>query len=120
MNDFEAIAYSIPFIGAEDKLVVGPLKGTDLDNRSFDVAILGPGTGLGVAGLSSRKGALLAITGEGGHVGFAPESVLAPDSASNIYRVRTLRPSGFLVPAAWHGPILRRSMRCGRSVKSRN
>lgn len=76
LNDFEAIAYSIPFIGAEDKLVVGPLKGTDLDNRSFDVAILGPGTGLGVAGLSGRGGELLAITGEGGHVGFAPESDL--------------------------------------------
>ena len=48
----------------------------DLDNRSFDVAILGPGTGLGVAGLSGRRGTLLAITGEGGHVGFAPESDL--------------------------------------------
>jgi glucokinase len=76
LNDFEAIAYSVPFIGAEDRLVVGPLQGTDLDDRSFDVAILGPGTGLGVAGLSSRKGTLLAITGEGGHVGFAPESDL--------------------------------------------
>jgi glucokinase len=43
LNDFEAIAYSIPFIGAEDRLVVGPLKGT---------------------------------TGEGGHVGFAPETDL--------------------------------------------
>jgi glucokinase len=76
LNDFEAIAYSIPFIGAEERLVVGPLQGTDLDNRSFNVAILGPGTGLGVAGLSGRRGALLAITGEGGHVGFAPETAL--------------------------------------------
>ncbi len=57
LNDFQAIAYSIPFIGAEEKIVVGPLQGTDLDNRSFDVAILGPGTGLGVAGLSGRRGA---------------------------------------------------------------
>ena len=76
LNDFEAIAYSIPFIGSRERLPVGPLPGTDLEGREFDVAILGPGTGLGVAGLSSRGNHVLAITGEGGHVGFAPESDL--------------------------------------------
>ncbi len=74
LNDFEAIAYSIPFIGVEDRRTIGTLQGTDLANRSFNVAILGPGTGLGVAGLCGRGGLLLPITGEGGHVGFAPES----------------------------------------------
>ncbi len=74
VNDFEAIAYSIPFIGPEDRMAVGAPPGTDLDNRDFNVAILGPGTGLGVAGLSRRDGHLFAITGEGGHVGFAPET----------------------------------------------
>ena len=74
VNDFEAIAYSIPFIGPEDRMAVGALPGTDLENRDFNVAILGPGTGLGVAGLSRRDGHLFAITGEGGHVGFAPET----------------------------------------------
>lgn len=76
LNDFEAIAYSIPFIGSQERLVIGALSGTDLDGRAFDVAILGPGTGLGVAGLSRHDGGLLAITGEGGHVGFAPETDL--------------------------------------------
>jgi glucokinase len=74
VNDFEAIAYSIPFIGPEDRVAVGAPHGTDLENRDFNVAILGPGTGLGVAGLSARNGQLFAITGEGGHVGFAPET----------------------------------------------
>jgi glucokinase len=74
VNDFEAIAYSIPFIGPEDRMAVGAPAGTDLENRDFNVAILGPGTGLGVAGLSRRDGHLFAITGEGGHVGFAPET----------------------------------------------
>lgn len=74
VNDFEAIAYSIPFIGPEDRIAVGAPAGTDLENRDFNVAILGPGTGLGVAGLSRRDGHLFAITGEGGHVGFAPET----------------------------------------------
>jgi glucokinase len=76
LNDFEAIAYSIPFLAAEQRLVVGGPRGTDLADRQFNVAILGPGTGLGVAGLSARSGAYLPVTGEGGHVSFAPESDL--------------------------------------------
>jgi glucokinase len=76
LNDFEAIAYSIPFISSEDRHTIGKLKGTDLAGRSFNVAILGPGTGLGVAGLCGRGDQLVPITGEGGHVGFAPESDL--------------------------------------------
>lgn len=75
VNDFEAIAYSIPFVGPEDRVAVGAPPGPDLDRRDFDVAILGPGTGLGVAGLGARDGLLFAVTGEGGHVGFAPETV---------------------------------------------
>ena len=74
LNDFEAIAYSIPFMTADDRHVVGPQQGVSLANRSFNVAILGPGTGLGVAGLIGRGGYLVPVTGEGGHVGFAPEN----------------------------------------------
>lgn len=74
VNDFEAIAYSIPFIGSQDRMTIGTPTGTDLGKRDFDVAILGPGTGLGVAGLGGLNGRLFAITGEGGHVGFAPET----------------------------------------------
>lgn len=76
LNDFEAIAYSIPFMSAADRHVVGAPRGVSLANRSFNVAILGPGTGLGVAGLIGRGGSLVPVTGEGGHVGFAPESAL--------------------------------------------
>ncbi|MCG8371768.1 MAG: glucokinase [Proteobacteria bacterium] len=86
LNDFEAIAYSIPFIGPEDRLAVGAIQGPDLEGRDFDIAILGPGTGLGVAGLCNRGDAMLAITGEGGHVGFAPES----DEQAELLRI--LRP----------------------------
>ena len=74
LNDFEAMAYSIPFLAVDERRVVGAQQGVSLANRSFNVAILGPGTGLGVAGLIGRGGALVPVTGEGGHVGFAPES----------------------------------------------
>lgn len=75
-NDFEAIAYSLPFLAAEDRSVIGQPQGVDLSGRDFNVAVLGPGTGLGIAGLCGRSGQLVPITGEGGHVGFAPESDL--------------------------------------------
>ncbi len=75
-NDFEAIAYSLPFLGAEDRRAIGPGTGVELANRPFNVAVLGPGTGLGVAGLCGRGDRLVPVTGEGGHVGFAPETEL--------------------------------------------
>jgi glucokinase len=76
LNDFAAIAYSIPFLGEDDSLIIGPHDQRRLPLERFNVAILGPGTGLGVAGLCRRGGTLVPITGEGGHVGFAPESAL--------------------------------------------
>lgn len=76
LNDFEAIAYSLPFLAAEDRTVVGVPQGIALTGRDFNVAVLGPGTGLGVAGLIGRDKRLIPITGEGGHVAFAPETAL--------------------------------------------
>ncbi len=83
LNDFEAIAYSLPFIAAEDRSVIGVPQGISLTGRDFNVAVLGPGTGLGVAGLIGRDKRLIPITGEGGHVAFAPETELQ----SEILRV---------------------------------
>ena len=76
LNDFEAIAYSLPFLAAEDRSVIGVPQGVALSGRDFNVAVLGPGTGLGVAGLIGRDKRLIPITGEGGHVAFAPETEL--------------------------------------------
>ncbi len=76
LNDFAAIAYSIPFLDDDDVLNIGPHDQRRLPLGRFNVGILGPGTGLGVAGLCRRSGVLVPVTGEGGHVGFAPETVL--------------------------------------------
>jgi glucokinase len=76
LNDFAAIAYSIPFLDDADLLNIGPHDQRRLPLERFNVGILGPGTGLGVAGLCRRRGVLVPITGEGGHVGFAPETDL--------------------------------------------
>jgi len=74
LNDFEALAYSIPHLQAEDSLPVGLPEQGSLPEDQFNVAIIGPGTGLGTAGLMKRGSMILPVVGEGGHVGFAPKS----------------------------------------------
>lgn len=76
LNDFEAIAYSIPFLSAEDTVIIGKHDDRPLSETHFDVAILGPGTGLGIAGLIRRGDTFVPVTGEGGHIGFAPDTPL--------------------------------------------
>ncbi len=74
LNDFEAIAYSLPQLAGDDLVTIG-LKQEKLRVKDeFTVAVLGPGTGLGVAGLLARGGHHYAVVSEGGHVGFAPEN----------------------------------------------
>lgn len=76
LNDFTAIAYSIPLLTEKEVQSIGRHDHGWLPKTNFNVAILGPGTGLGVAGLCRQGDALVPITGEGGHVGFAPETEL--------------------------------------------
>ncbi len=79
LNDFEAIAYSIPFLKPADCLPIGLPESMALDNEHYTVGILGPGTGLGTVGLRKHGDLLIPITGEGSHSGFAPESQVQVD-----------------------------------------
>jgi glucokinase len=72
INDFEAVAHSLPLLGDQDLVAIGPGVPRLEGNDSFKVGVLGPGTGLGVAGLFSKKGVQTHVVGEGGHVGFSP------------------------------------------------
>jgi glucokinase len=74
LNDFEAIALSLPFLREEHLSPIGLARGTLDPASDFTVGVLGPGTGLGVAGLLGRQGQLFPVVGEGGHRGFSPES----------------------------------------------
>ena len=76
LNDFTAIAYSRPLLTENEIQTIGRHDFPALGSDDFTVAIMGPGTGLGVAGLCRRGNTLVPITGEGGHIGFAPESPL--------------------------------------------
>ncbi len=70
LNDFGAVAHSIPALNQEDTVT---LHGTYSALSNGPVSILGPGTGLGVALLvGDSKQGWNAVATEGGHVSFAP------------------------------------------------
>lgn len=74
LNDFEAIAYSIPCISIDGLLPIGSLNPGQLDSEHYTVAVLGPGTGLGAVGLRRYEEHYIALVSEASHGGFAPES----------------------------------------------
>ena len=74
LNDFEAIAYSVPFLTAEDCLSIDLPEADPLPEDDFMIGILGPGTGLGAVGLRKYDGQLLPLASEASHAGFAPET----------------------------------------------
>ena len=64
LNDFEALAYSLPHIAAADLVQIGGVKS---DKPQVKV-VLGPGTGLGMATLAPlANGGWMPIPGEMGH-----------------------------------------------------
>ena len=69
MNDFTALALSLPHLPQEDLVQVG---GTATVPGAA-IGLLGAGTGLGISGLiPASGGAVGALAGEGGHVSFTP------------------------------------------------
>ena len=70
LNDFAALAYALPVLGPEDLRQVGGGKAV----AGAPKVVVGPGTGLGTAGLVNIAGRWQAITGEGGHVTMAPSN----------------------------------------------
>jgi len=68
INDFTALALSVPTLQPHELMQVGsgkPVAGTA-------IAVIGPGTGLGVSGLLPAGEGWIALQGEGGHTAFSP------------------------------------------------
>ena len=70
INDFTALALGVPALKAEELQQVG--GGIAVPRTA--IAVLGPGTGLGVSGLIPSAGGWIALQGEGGHTAFSPMS----------------------------------------------
>lgn len=67
VNDFTAVALSLPYLGPGELRSIGagsPVAQTPM-------AVIGPGTGLGVSALIPAAGSWIPIAGEGGHQDFA-------------------------------------------------
>ncbi len=72
LNDFEAQALSLPFLGDDDLLTIGPETLQNDPNQTK--VVLGPGTGLGVGGLVRAADIWVPLAGEGGHVDLGPRT----------------------------------------------
>jgi glucokinase len=72
INDFSALAMSLPYLGETQ------LERLDSDGeiRHGVKAVIGPGTGLGVAGLVPAGSGWQPMPTEGGHVSFSPADAL--------------------------------------------
>src|SRR5690606_22885629 len=70
LNDFEAQALAVVALGPEHLQRIG---GGEPEAGAGRV-VLGPGTGLGVAGLVHARGIWVPVPGEGGHVDIGPRS----------------------------------------------
>ncbi len=69
VNDFYAVARGVPLLGETGVIPLQP----GLRDRGAPIGILGAGTGLGQAIVTSHDGAYHVLSTEGGHADFAPQ-----------------------------------------------
>jgi glucokinase len=92
LNDFEALALSLPHLQPQQLRTVGSigsLQGVSPHLLSGVKAVVGPGTGLGVAAVVPTPAGWVAIPGEGGHASLASGNDL---EAALLARVRQTYP----------------------------
>ncbi|MCP3054084.1 glucokinase [Aurantimonas marianensis] len=70
VNDFEAQALAISSLGEQSRMKIGGGEVHEGASR----AVVGPGTGLGVAGLVRARNMWIPVAGEGGHVDLGPRT----------------------------------------------
>jgi len=98
LNDFEAQALAVVALGEEHLEQIGP--GTPETNAGR--VVLGPGTGLGVAGLIHARHTWIPVPGEGGHMDMGPRTPRDFEVFPHIERI--------------DGRISGEQMRCGRGL----
>jgi glucokinase len=83
LNDFEALALSLPRLRASQLQPVGPAVAGAPDAA---LAVIGPGTGLGVAGIVPSLGRWVALPGEGGHASLSAADDFEAELLSAVRR----------------------------------
>lgn len=72
LNDFAALGYAVPLLAERDLLPLAKVP----RRQGAPIAIIGAGTGLGMAVFVLASGKLEVLAGEGGHADFAPRDEL--------------------------------------------
>jgi glucokinase len=72
INDFAALGYAVPLLGPGDLLPLAEAPRVS----TAPIAIIGAGTGLGMAVFQPTESTLHVLAGEGGHADFAPRDEL--------------------------------------------
>jgi glucokinase len=72
LNDFEALALSLPRLAPSQLRAWGAPAAAPVQAAGTTLAVIGPGTGLGVAGLLATTHGWVAVPGEGGHASLSP------------------------------------------------
>ena len=81
VNDYEALALALPRLTAGDRECLGPPGGEVRGDAPM--AVLGPGTGLGMAGLMPVGARWYPVTSECGYIGLSPLT----DAEMAVFRV---------------------------------
>lgn len=82
INDYAAQAYAAPHLKPDELFSVGGGKAL----QGYPIALIGPGTGLGVGGLIRDGDGQVALVTEGGHVDFAPGDELEMEVLRFLWR----------------------------------
>jgi glucokinase len=87
VNDFAAIAWSLPALGEADLEAIG--DGDDGERGRAAMVVLGPGTGLGVAAaVPDAAGGWSIVAGEGGHASLAPADHFETSLLHHLWKTR--------------------------------
>ena len=84
LNDFEALALALPHIPLEDLYPIGGGHGIDHAPK----AVIGPGTGLGVAAIVPTLKSWRPISSEGGHMTLSPATVFESELLRAAWKER--------------------------------
>ena len=85
LNDFEALALSLPRLG-DRQLRRHPMRSPVAAQPEGMLAVVGPGTGLGVGAVVQTTGGWVALPGEGGHATLAPADTLESELLAVLRR----------------------------------
>ncbi|MEQ9642352.1 MAG: glucokinase [Alphaproteobacteria bacterium] len=86
VNDFAAVAWSLPHLGDDDLEMFG--DGEAAERGRGAMAVLGPGTGLGVGAAVPSSDGWSIVAAEGGHVGFAPSDHFEASLLQHVWKTQ--------------------------------